>query len=505
MRDIEAGDEALGGRGLEALEGFGVPADAALGRALLDEFFLLLRVARGFLLSAFVFDHVVGRLGDDIAPVVVALAAGAAGDLAEVAHGEDGGLGAVIFPELGEDDGADGDVDADAEGVGAADEFEEAFLRELLDEDAVFREEAGVVDADAVTEPAADFLAVGTVEADAFEGGLQRGFFLLRADVERHQRLGGLAGGALGEVDEVDGGAFGLEQGGDALGERRLAVFEFQRHGAAVAAHGDARRAGDAGHFLFEELRRAEGRGHEEEARAGHRKQRDLPGVATFGVGIVVELVHDHRADVAFGAAVEGDVGEDLGRAAEDAGLRIDGGVAGHHADVLGAEVAAEGEELFVYQRLDGTGVDGAFAGAEGLEVEGGGDEGFAGAGGGVEDDVVAGEEFEDRLFLLGVEFESARGGDREEAVHHGVGRRRAGEGRERGGRRRRSGRGRHRRPQGTARDSETRRSGVVACGPGQGAGAGAPRGRARPAEIPANWPSVSQETRRRRTRSLLR
>ena len=177
--NIEARDEALGRRSLETFEGFDVPADAALGGTLLHEFFLLLRITGGFFFGALVLDHVFRRLGDDVAFVVVALAAGAAGDLAEIAHGEDGGLLAVIFPELREDDGTDRDVDANAEGVGAADEFEQAFLRELLDEDTIFREEPGVVDADAVTEPAAHFLAVGAVETDAFEGGLQGGFFLL--------------------------------------------------------------------------------------------------------------------------------------------------------------------------------------------------------------------------------------------------------------------------------------------------------------------------------------
>src|SRR5690606_38250471 len=101
---------------------------------------------------------------DDVALVVVALASGASGDLAEIADAEDGGFAAVVFPELGEDDGANRNVDADAEGVGAADDFEQALLRELFDEDAVFREEAGVVDADAVAEPAAHFLAVRTGE-----------------------------------------------------------------------------------------------------------------------------------------------------------------------------------------------------------------------------------------------------------------------------------------------------------------------------------------------------
>ncbi len=61
----------------------------------------------------------------------------------------------------------------------------------------------------------------------------------------------------------------------------------------------------------------------------------------------------------------------------------------------------AEREEFLVGERLDRDGVVGAAALAEGFELEGEGDQRFPGAGGGVEDDVVAGEEFEDRLFLV--------------------------------------------------------------------------------------------------------
>ena len=55
----------------------------------------------------------------------------------------------------------------DAERVGAADDGEQALLRELLDEQAVLRQEPGVVQADAVREEALHLLAVGRVEAHA--------------------------------------------------------------------------------------------------------------------------------------------------------------------------------------------------------------------------------------------------------------------------------------------------------------------------------------------------
>ena len=52
--------------------------------------------------------------------------------------------------QAGEQHGADRHVDADAEGVGAADDLEQPGLGQLLDQPAVLRQHAGVVHADAV-------------------------------------------------------------------------------------------------------------------------------------------------------------------------------------------------------------------------------------------------------------------------------------------------------------------------------------------------------------------
>ena len=174
---------------------------------------------------------------------------------------------------------------------------------------------------------------------------------------------------------------FGLDEGGRASGE----VFE----------------------FLDEELGVADGGGHEEEAALRQSEERDLPSPTARVVRIVVKLVND---DVVHGgelAIAQGHVGEDLGGAANNGGLGIDGGVAGDEAHVLGAEGLAEGEELFVGEGLDGDGVVTGAAEAESAVVEGGGDEGFAGAGGGVEDDVLAFEELEDGVFLMVVGLDS--------------------------------------------------------------------------------------------------
>ena len=134
-------------------------------------------------------------------------------------------------------------------------------------------------------------------------------------------------------------------------------------------------------------------------------------------VGVVVELVHNDVVHRGVRAVAEGDVGEDLGGAADDRGVVVDGGVAGDHADVFRAEDVAEREEFLVRERLDRDGVVGAAALAEGFELEREGHKRFPGAGGGVEDDVVAGEKFEDGFFLVVVGFGVGGG----EVVEEGV------------------------------------------------------------------------------------
>ena len=165
--DLEPGGEALWRRRDQALEGILVPGHKiAVWRFAFDE---LLAAPGGFFLELTILDHVFGGLDHDPAAVVESFASGAAADLVEIAGAEDDGFLSVEFAEAGEEDGADGDIDADAEGIGAADDFEETALGELFDEDAVFGEQAGVMNADAVFKPGADAGTVGAGEVEAFE------------------------------------------------------------------------------------------------------------------------------------------------------------------------------------------------------------------------------------------------------------------------------------------------------------------------------------------------
>ena len=151
--------------------------DVALGRRLLHHHLLAGRLLGR---QAPVLDHVRRRLRDHEATLVEPLPPGPAGDLQKIAHAEDAGLLAVELAELREQHGPDRDVHPDPQRVGAADDLQESLLRQALDEQAVPRQEAGVVDADPVAQESLKFLAVGRVEAGVSEGVPDRLLFGLR-------------------------------------------------------------------------------------------------------------------------------------------------------------------------------------------------------------------------------------------------------------------------------------------------------------------------------------
>ena len=128
-RHLEARHERLGLRADASRSNIGlVPVHVApVGRLLAHELLALLRALR-LGLEAQVLDDVLGRVRDDVARVVEALAPGAARDLLKVAHAEHAHFLAVVLAELREEHRADRHVDADAERVGAADDLEQAAL-----------------------------------------------------------------------------------------------------------------------------------------------------------------------------------------------------------------------------------------------------------------------------------------------------------------------------------------------------------------------------------------
>ena len=340
------------------------------------------------------------------AAVVEALPSRAPGDLVEVARGEHRGLLPVELAEPGEEHRADGHVDAHPQGVGAADDLEQAGLGELLDEHPVFGQQAGVVQANALLEPLADVGTVGASEAEPGDRGSHRVLLFAGTEVEAREILRALRRVFLREVHHVDRRLVLRGELVQGLGQRDLGVGVLEGHRPLDRLDDGRGSAVAPGEVLREEGHVAQGGRHEKETRPGKGEQRHLPGHPPVAVGVPVELVHHHVVDRRVLPVAQSDVGEHLCGAAQDGRVAVDGGVAGGETHVLGAELTAQGHPLLVDQRLDGAGVDRTPSVRERSEVQGGGHERLPRAGGGVQDDVLPLEQLEDRLLLRGVEGE---------------------------------------------------------------------------------------------------
>ncbi len=318
-----------------------------------------------------------GCLGDDVSAGVEAGASGATGESLELAHAQAPHLRPVELRQAREQDGADGDVDAHAEGVGSGDDEEDALEGESFDEAAVLRRHSRVVDPDPVEEEAAQRLTEALGEGEPLDLLGDARLLVLRREVDREQSGGEFDGPVLGVGDDVDGGLVMADEGPRRIGERFRRVFEVERHGAGRRGDHRGIAPGRVRHRPPDLGGVAEGRGHEDELCLRQFEERDLPGPASGGVGEVVELVHDDHADVEDAAFARRLVREDLRGRADDRGVAVDGRVPGDHADVLGSEGVDEGEELLAHERLERGGVVGPdAAGERGVEREEG-DEDF--------------------------------------------------------------------------------------------------------------------------------
>jgi len=135
-----------------------------------------------------------------------------------------------------------------------------------------------------------------------------------------------------------------------------------------------------------------------------------------------VELVHDDLTDVGVLPLAQREVGQDLGGAADDRRVGVDARVAGEHADVGGAELLAQREELLRHEGLDRRGVEADLVAGQRREVRAGGHQALAGAGGGTEDDVRAREDLDERFLLVRVQRETAPFRPFGESVEEGIG-----------------------------------------------------------------------------------
>ncbi len=233
--DLELRQQALGRCGDEPGKGGFVPRDVAFfGWLAPNEFF-----AACFAFQRQIFDNVLGSLGNDVAQIVKPFPSGAAADLVKIARAEDGGFVTVIFAEACEENRADGHVDADAEGVGAANDLEQAALGETLDEDAIFGQETGVMQADAVAQPALDLGSIRTAETVAFELPRNGGFFFAGGDREAGEILRTLGGVGLREVNHVNRAFASGDEVFHRLRERSFRILKIKRNRAKRGADGD--------------------------------------------------------------------------------------------------------------------------------------------------------------------------------------------------------------------------------------------------------------------------
>ncbi|CUO42667.1 Uncharacterised protein [Collinsella aerofaciens] len=115
-------------------------------------------------------------------------------------------LVAIELGERGEHHGVDGYVDADAECIGAADDGQQALLRQALDQQAIARQHTGVVHADAAAEQALEDLAEGRREARALCRFLNGLALLLASDAKIGERLCRRKGGILAKVHDIEWG-----------------------------------------------------------------------------------------------------------------------------------------------------------------------------------------------------------------------------------------------------------------------------------------------------------
>ena len=145
-------------------------------------------------------------LGDDHALGVEARAAGATGNLMELAGAQATHLVAIELGERGEHHGVDGYVDTDAERIGTADDGQQALLCQALDQQAIARQHASMVHADAASKQTFENLAKGRGEARAFGSFLNGLALLLAGDAKIGERLRRRKGGILAKVYDIERG-----------------------------------------------------------------------------------------------------------------------------------------------------------------------------------------------------------------------------------------------------------------------------------------------------------
>jgi len=310
----------------------------------------------------------------------------------------------IELGECGEDHRSDRHIDADAERVGATDHLQQSLLSECLDQPPVLRQHAGVMDADPRPQHPRQRRAETAGEPEASDR-FHNGMALCRVDeLHAHQALGLLGRGGLAGMHQIYRCTAGVNEFGEGLGQRGHRPCEDQRHRTLGLRDDLGRTSGALGQLRRQVADIAQGGAHEHELGLRQFAGGDLPRPAAVGVGDEVVLVGHHHLYVGLVALAQRDIGQDLGGAADDRRIRIHRGVAGDHADQIGAEIVHPAEELLADKGLDGRCVVDATAIGQRRDMRRGGDQRFSGPGRGGDDRVRAGHGRQQRIRLVGIE-----------------------------------------------------------------------------------------------------
>ena len=343
--DVEGGGQRLRGGFYQLIKRLFRPANEALrrlltlgGQRLVNALGVVTELRLSLRQQARVLNIVLGRLNHHGTGGIEARASRASGNLVELAGTQTAATGTVELRQRRNQHGTNRHVNAHAQGIGTADNLEQTLLGQLLDEAAVLGQHAGVVNTDAGADQLVESLAEARAEAELCDELGDAFLLLLRRDGHREQGVRLLKGRLLREVHDVDRGLLGLHELLHRLLNRGGGVVEVQGDGALGMSHQVALATGQRRHFLLEAGRVAQGRAHQQELRLRKLQQGKLPRPTALRVRVEVELVHNDLAEVRILTLAQGNIGENLRGAADNGRLRVDGGVAGNHAHVLGTK-----------------------------------------------------------------------------------------------------------------------------------------------------------------------
>ena len=245
--------------------------------------------------------------------------------------------------------------------------------------------------------------------------------FLLRQQLQTGQCLGLFSCLALGEKDDVDWGFSGFQQLRQRVMNWRVDIVEIQRHRARRTCNEVDVESRPFLQVGFELRGVSESGGHQQELATGKLEQGHLPCPPAIGIRIEVEFIHYHLVNIGVGPVAQSDIGDNFRSCADDGCTTVDGGIAGHHTDILSAKDLAEGKELLADQGLNRRCVKAALATSEGAEVGSNSHHGLARPCRSGKDDVVATSETNSGLLLGRVERDALIPGPGNERVHNRI------------------------------------------------------------------------------------